>query len=58
MRERVRKRCLFAATARLCLQSEPHYNTEAWCTCMHSEVCVCAGVWGCVCVCRCTLSLT
>ncbi len=49
---RVRKRCLSAATACLCLQSESHYNTG---TCVsvyehvYSRLCTCVFV---------TLSLT
>lgn len=35
----MRKCCLSAATACLCLQSESHYKTEAWC--LYVCVCVC-----------------
>lgn len=44
---RVRNRCLSAATACLCLQSESHYNTEALvCAYEHvySRLCVCVFV--------------
>ena len=43
---RVRKCCLSAATACLCLRSESHYNAEAL-VCAYERVCVCV----CVCVC-------
>lgn len=49
---RVRKCCLSAATACLCLRSESHYNAEAL-VCAYEHVCVCAFM--CVCVCQ-TLS--
>lgn len=47
---RVRKCCLSAATACLCLRSESHYNAEAL-VCAYERVCVCVHV----CVCQ-TLS--